>query len=154
MREALLDRRWGSIVSGARSRRAGGAARGDPAHTRTVCPPHRSHGEFSGCGGWEQKKARIFGSGKGWIDGGTSERDEHVPLGPFTRRLSSTPTLVPRFGLDRPQMIDDLRRLRSSHTDRLSPCASVFAPILQRLSERSGLADMADTGINWETFIA
>ena len=40
---------------------------------------HRSHGKFSGRGGWEQKKAQIFRSGMGWIGGGTGERDEHMP---------------------------------------------------------------------------
>ena len=32
--------------------------------------------------------------------GGVEEKDKHVPPGSFARRLHSTPTLVPRFGID------------------------------------------------------
>ena len=62
MREALLDRRWGNSVSSARSRRASGAVRGDPANIGAVEPHRRSHGKLSRCGGWEQKEPR----GTGW----------------------------------------------------------------------------------------
>jgi hypothetical protein len=82
-REALLDRRWEKNVSGPRSRQAGGAAWSDPASVGAVRPHHRSHGEFPGCGGWEQKKSPDFRSRMGWIGGGTGERDEHVPPGSF-----------------------------------------------------------------------
>ena len=69
MREVLLDRRWGNSVSSARSRRASGAARGDPANIGAVEPHRRSHGKLSGCGGWEQKRARRNRMGGGGLGG-------------------------------------------------------------------------------------
>lgn len=57
--------------------------------------------EFLGAAGGRKKRHRFFESdGEGRTGGGTNERDGHVPPRPFARRIHSTPTLVPRFGLD------------------------------------------------------
>jgi hypothetical protein len=55
--------KWGGSVSEVRLQWAGGAAWSDPASVGVVRSHHRSHGEFSGCGGWEQEKARILRDG-------------------------------------------------------------------------------------------
>ena len=84
-------------MSEARSRRAGGAAWSDPTSVGVVSLIIDPMANFSGAMGGSRKEPRFsdLRSGMGWIGGGAGERPPYS----FTRRLSSTPTLVPRFGL-------------------------------------------------------
>jgi hypothetical protein len=69
---------------------------------RNQWPHRRSCLRISGCGGREKRKEQWFlepDEEEGLVTA-RKRRDEHVPPGSFVQRLRSTPTLVPRFGLD------------------------------------------------------
>jgi hypothetical protein len=101
--KVLLDRRWGVLVSEVRSRQVGGANPSELMRVGITGPIINPFSEFSVRGGWEKEKCSDFRTGwkVGETAGGMEEENEHVPPSSFVRRLGSTPTLVPRFGLDR-----------------------------------------------------
>jgi hypothetical protein len=92
------------FVSEARLRRAGGATRSELMSFGPIGLIIYLVAIFWAWKAGERNELRFLETDErkkgGRAGGGTEEKSEHVPPGPFAQRLRSTPTLVPRFGLD------------------------------------------------------
>ena len=89
-RSASRSENEGNFVSEARSRRVGGTTQSELMSVVIKRPHRRSKLRILGCGGREKERAPILWIGwRGRTGGGMKERDGHVLLNLFARKLHS-----------------------------------------------------------------